>query len=149
MDSVIRGLIVYFFLLMVFRISGKRTLAQSTNFELVLLLIISETTQQAMVDNDHSITNGFLLILTLVGTSIVLSLLKQRFPTLDKWLDGSPFVIIENGKMLKDRMQKARVDEADILEAARGLQGLERLDQIKYAIVERSGEITIVPKRAS
>jgi uncharacterized membrane protein YcaP (DUF421 family) len=145
MESVIRGLIVYFFLLLIFRISGKRTLSETTSFDLVLLLIISETTQQAMVDDDHSITNGFLLIMTLIGTSVGLSLLKQKFPALEKWLDGTPTIIIENGKMLKDRMNGVRVDENDVLEAARKLQGLERLEQIKYAIVERSGEITIVP----
>jgi uncharacterized membrane protein YcaP (DUF421 family) len=146
MESIVRALVVYFFLLIVFRISGKRSLAQTTNFELVLLLIISETTQQAMVDSDHSITNGFLLILTLVGTSVALSLLKQKVPAAEKWLDGSPVVIIEDGKLLKGRMNKARIDEEDILESARSLQGLERLDQIKYAILERNGEITIVPK---
>ena len=149
MESVIRGLAVYFFLLLIFRIAGKRTLSENTNFDLVLLLIISETTQQAMVDNDHSMTNGFLLIMTLIGASIGLSLLKQRLPTLEKWLEGTPLVIIENGKVLKDRMDKTRVDEADILEAARTLQGLERLDQIKYAVVERNGNITIVPAEAN
>ena len=130
---------------MIFRIAGKRTLSQETNFELFLLLIISETTQQAMVDNDHSVTNGFLLIMTLIGTSIALSLLKQKVPSLERWLDGTPLVIVEDGKLHKDRMDKARVDESDILEAARELQGLERLDQIKYAILERSGQITVVP----
>lgn len=149
MESVIRGLVVYVFLLLIFRIAGKRTLSENTNFDLVLLLIISETTQQAMVDNDHSITNGFLLIMTLIGAGIGLSLLKQRFPTLEKWLDGTPLVIIENGKVLRDRMDKTRVEEADILEAARALRGLERLDQIKYAIVERNGDITIVPAEGS
>ena len=79
MESVFRGLIVYFFLLIMFRISGKQTLSQTTSFDLVLLLIISETTQQAMVNSDHSVTNGFLLIITLVGTTIVLSALKQFF----------------------------------------------------------------------
>ena len=149
MESVIRGLLVYFFLLLIFRISGKRTLAENTNFDLVLLLIISETTQQAMVDNDHSVTNGFLLIVTLIGASVGLSLLKLRLPGLEKWLDGSPLVLMQDGKVLKDRMNKVRVDEADILEAARSLHGLERLDQIKYAIIERSGAITIVPLKES
>jgi uncharacterized membrane protein YcaP (DUF421 family) len=149
MESVIRGLVVYVFLLLIFRIAGKRTLSENTNFDLVLLLIISETTQQAMVDNDHSITNGFLLIMTLIGASIGLSLLKQRFPALEQWLEGTPLVIIENGKVLADRMDKTRVDEADILEAARSLRGLERLEQIKYAIVERNGDITIVPAEGS
>src|SRR5688572_20946993 len=136
MDSVLRGLIVYFFLLVVFRISGKRTLSQTTSFDLVMLLIISETTQQAMVDDDHSITNGFLLILTLVGTTVTLAWLKQRFPRLEQLLEGTPLVIIEDGRLHKDRMDSVRVDEEDILSAARQAHGLERLDQIKYAVVE-------------
>jgi uncharacterized membrane protein YcaP (DUF421 family) len=147
MESVIRGVIVYAFLLIVFRLVGKRTLAQSTNFELVLLLIISETTQQAMVDDDHSVTNGILLILTLIGCTILLSVLKQRYRTLEKWLDDVPLVIFENGQLHHDRMNKLRVDEQDILAAAREHQGLENLDEVKYAIVERNGEITIIPKR--
>ncbi|MCI0747665.1 MAG: DUF421 domain-containing protein [Verrucomicrobia subdivision 3 bacterium] len=147
MESVIRGLLLYTFLLLVFRLAGKRTLAQSTNFELVLLLIISETTQQAMVDEDHSITNGLLLILTLMACTISLSLLKQRYRTLEKWLDDVPLVIFENGHMHKDRMDKLRVDEGDILAAARQHQGLQNLDEIKYAVVERNGKIAIIPKR--
>jgi uncharacterized membrane protein YcaP (DUF421 family) len=145
MESVIRGLVIYFFLLLVFRISGKRTLAENTNFDLVLLLIISETTQQAMVDSDHSVVNAFLLIMTLTGASVGMSLLKQRLPGLEKWLEGTPLLLIQDGKMLKHRMDKVRVDEADILEAARALHGLERLDQIKHAVIERSGAITIIP----
>jgi len=147
MDSIIRGFIVYFFLLIIFRISGKRTLAEATSFDLVLLLIISETTQQAMIDNDHSITNGFLLIITLVGISITMSLLKQRFAGLSKWVDGVPVIIIENGKALRDRMNKIRVDEEEVMASARMNFGLERLEQIKYAIVEANGEITIIPKK--
>lgn len=145
MDSVIRALVVYFFLLILFRISGKRTLAQTTNFELVLLLIISETTQQAMVDSDHSILNGFLLITTLVGTSIILSVLKRKFPILERWFDGLPLVLIKDGKVLQERMRKNRVDKEDILSAARELHGLERLEQIKHAVLERGGQISIIP----
>ena len=149
MESVTRGLLVYLFLLFIFRISGKRTLSENTNFDLVMLLIISETTQQAMVDNDHSITNGFLLIMTLIGANIAFSLLKQRSSWVEKWLDGTPLIIIENGKLHHDRMKNSRVDEEDVLEAARTLQGLERLDQIKYAIVERNGSITVIPQQSS
>lgn len=146
MQMVIRALLVYGFLLVVLRVSGKRTLSQTTPFEFVLLLIISETVQQAMVGDDQSLTGAALLVLTLVGTSIVLSLVKQASPRIDKWLDGVPLIIVENGKMLRGRMRKSRIDEADILESARMLQGLERLDQIEYAVVERSGEISIIPK---
>ncbi len=146
MESVIRGLIVYFFLLLVFRVAGRRTLSEMTTFDLVLLLIVSETTQAALVAEDHSLMNAALLIITLVGTNISLSMLKLYFPAVEKWLDGRPFVIVENGKCLKDRMNKARVDEGDVMEAAREKHGLEKMDQIKFAILERGGIITIIPK---
>jgi uncharacterized membrane protein YcaP (DUF421 family) len=137
---------MFFFLQIIFRISGKRTLAEATNFDLIILLIISETTQQAMVDDDHSMVNGFLLIMTLVGISIGLSLLKQKFPALDKWLEGGPLVIVDNGRVYKERMDKVRVSEDDVLEAGRSIHGLERMDQIKRAVVERGGSISIIPK---
>lgn len=146
MESVVRGLIVYFFLLLVFRVAGRRTLSEMTTFDLVLLLIISETTQAALVAEDHSLVNAALLIITLVATNIGLSLLKLYFPSMEKWLDGRPFVIVENGRCLKDRMNKARVDEGDVMEAAREKHGLERMDQIKFAILERGGIITIIPE---
>jgi uncharacterized membrane protein YcaP (DUF421 family) len=145
MESVIRGLVVYFFLLIIFRLSGKRTLSQATSFDFVLLLIISETTQQAMVQNDQSITNAFLLIMTLVGTTVFLSALKQFFPRLELLIDGQPMIVVDRGKLNKTVMDKTRVDEEDILSAARCKCGLERMDQIKYAILERDGQISIVP----
>jgi uncharacterized membrane protein YcaP (DUF421 family) len=149
MDAVIRALVVYAFLLLVFRLAGKRTLAQTSSFELVLLLIISETVQQAMVSDDHSVTNGFLLSLTLVSITIALSWIKQHFPKVDRWLEEEPLIILENGKPYKHRMDKVRVDEREILHAARKLQGINSLSEIKYAILESDGEITIVPKRQS
>ena len=135
----------YFFVLLVFRISGKRSLAEITTFDLVLLLIISETTQSALVDKDNSLTNTFLLIVTMVGLDVAMSLWKQRSKTVEKILDSVPIIILANGDMLKERMDKERVDEDDILNAARDLQGLERLDQIKFAILEKNGSITIIP----
>jgi uncharacterized membrane protein YcaP (DUF421 family) len=147
MDSVLRATAIYLFLLLIFRIAGRRTLAQMTNFDLLLLLLTGEATQQGLLGNDYSLTNAFLVILTLIGLDVGLSLWKQRSPQLDKLVDGVPMVIVEDGRPLKDRMDKARVDESDILTAARGLQGLERMDQIKYAVLERSGGISIIPKQ--
>jgi uncharacterized membrane protein YcaP (DUF421 family) len=146
MESVIRGAITYLFLMLVFRIAGKRTLSETSTFDLVLVLIISETTQQAMVDGDHSMTNGALLILTLVGCDILLSLLKQWIPPLETALEGTPVILLREGKPLQDRMNRERVDEEEILEAARQQRGLERLDQVKYAVLERGGKINIIAK---
>lgn len=146
MDLVARAAIIYVFYLVVFRITGKRTLAQATPFDLVLLLVISEAIQNALTRGDHSITSAFVVVLTLVSLDIGLSLLKQHFKPLDRLLDDMPLVLLMNGRALHNRMRRARVDEEDILEAARSLQGLERLEQIKYAVLERNGTISIIPK---
>jgi uncharacterized membrane protein YcaP (DUF421 family) len=147
MDAVMRAVAIYFFLLTVFRLAGQRTLANLTTFDFVLLLVIAEATQQGLLGEDFSVTNAFLVIVTLIGIDIGLSLLKNRFLALDKLLEGVPLVIVVDGKPLKDRMERARVDESDVLVAARERQGLERLDQIRYAVLERTGEISIIPKR--
>lgn len=145
MDAIVRGLMVYLFLLILFRIAGRRTLGNITNFDFVLLLIISEATQNAMIGNDYSVTNGFLVILTLVGLDILLSFMKQRFPTMERYVDGLPLVLVDQGRPQKELMNRARVDEQDILASAREKHGLERMEQIKYAILETNGMISIIP----
>lgn len=145
MESVIRGVVIYLFLWLVFRVSGKRTLAQSSPFELVLLLIISEVTNQAMVDSDHSITNAILLILTLVGISVLLSVVKHYSPAASRWLEGMPLPLVKDGKPLQENMDKARVDKEEILMSARFTQGIERLEDVKEAAVENDGQISVVP----
>ena len=145
MESVIRAAIVYVVLMLLFRVAGKRSLAEVTSFDLVLLLIISEASQQAMIDNDNSMTNALLLVSTLIGMNILLSIVTKRWKPLDRWIEDVPLVILRNGDPIRERMRKERIDESDILEAARASEGLERLDQIKFAILERTGHITIVP----
>jgi uncharacterized membrane protein YcaP (DUF421 family) len=149
MDLVIRGLAVYLFLLLIFRVSGKRSLRNATTFDFVLLLIVAETTQQALVGDDASVTGAFLLIVVLVGTDVLLSLIKRWSPRLDRLIEGQPLVILRNGVPLRRRMHVERVDEEDILTAARESHGLERLEQIKRAVLERNGGISIVPRRDS
>jgi uncharacterized membrane protein YcaP (DUF421 family) len=147
MESVIRPAFVYLFVLVLLRLTGKRTLAQITTFDFVLLLIISEATQQALIGEDNSMINSAIVVSTLIGLNILMSLLKQRSPWFDRLLDDIPLVIVADGKPLKDRMQKARVDEDDVLDAARENHGLESMDQIRHAILERDGQISIIPRR--
>ncbi len=146
MDSVLRGAVVYFIVWALFRVAGKRTLSETTPFDFVLLLIIAETTQQALLGDDFSMTNAFLLITTLIGLDILLSIVKERFPHFERVMDGQPILVVNNGVPLEERMKAARIDQSDILEAARRLQGLERMEQIKYAVLEPSGGISIIPR---
>lgn len=147
MDSIVRAAITYFLVLIILRISGKRSLTEMTTFDFVLILIISETTQEALTNDDHSMTNSILLITTFFGIDILLSHLKHRSEKVERVLDDLPVVLLEDGDMHKERMDKERVDEEDIISAGRRLHGLESLDQIKYAVLEASGGISVVPKQ--
>jgi uncharacterized membrane protein YcaP (DUF421 family) len=145
MESVVRAVIIYFLLLVVFRVAGKRTLAQMTAFDVVLLLIIGESTQQALLGEDFSLVNCMLVIATFVVLDMLLAQVKQSLPRVERVLDEPPLVVVENGRPLFDRMVKERIDEADILHAARASHGLEHMAQIKYAVLEASGGISIIP----
>jgi uncharacterized membrane protein YcaP (DUF421 family) len=147
MESVLRAAAIYIFLLLLFRIAGKRALSEMSNFEFVLLLIVGEATQQAVLGKDYSVTNAFLVILTLIGINIGLSLLKQRSERVKRIFDGMPLVIVENGRPIKAMMDAARVAEDDVMSAARELQGIERMEQIKYAVLETTGIISIIPRK--
>jgi uncharacterized membrane protein YcaP (DUF421 family) len=146
MDSVLRTASMYGFLVLIFRITGKRSLAQITAFDFILLLIIGEATQQAILGNDFSFTNACVVIATLMFLELGLSLVKGSWPALDPVLESTPVIVVENGRLLEDRAARERVDLQDVLAAARELHGLEHLDQIKYAVLEKSGGISIIPK---
>ena len=141
-----RALLIYAVLMRPVPAKGNRSLGQITTFDFILLLIISEAIQNGMVGSGYSITNALVLVVTLVTVDVVLSLVKRRWPRLEQFLDGTPMVIVENGRPLRDRMDKERVDESDVLSAARR-EGLERMSQIKYAVLERNGQISIIPRQ--
>jgi uncharacterized membrane protein YcaP (DUF421 family) len=145
MDSVLRAAAVYLFVLVVFRISGKRSLSQITTFDFILLLIIGEATQQALLGNDFSIINACVVIGTLITLESVFSWLEGRWPALGRVMGSLPVVVLENGKLLEDRARREGVTVSEILAAGREKHGLERLDQFKYAILERHGGISVVP----
>jgi uncharacterized membrane protein YcaP (DUF421 family) len=144
MDSVLRALAMYLALMVLFKIAGRRSLAELTTFDFVLLMIIGEATQQALLGDDFSLTNAFLVIITLIAIDVGFSLLKQRSSWISRLIDGEPTIIVENGKLLHRRLRHARLIEADVMEAARSSQGIETIDQIKFAIIERNGKISVI-----
>ncbi len=146
METVIRGAAIYFILLIALRLSGRRTVAQMTPFDLVLLLIIAETTQQALLGDDFSIINAALLIIVLFSLDIGLSYIKQWAPRVARIIDGTPTVLISDGKPDLRAFARARVSLDDVLTTARVEQGLEQLTQIKSAVLEADGAVSIIPK---
>jgi uncharacterized membrane protein YcaP (DUF421 family) len=146
MDTVLRAIVLYFALLFLMRIGGKRTLAQLTPFDFVLILIIGEATQQGLTGEDFSITGTLIVVTTLIMLDVIMSYVKLWFPRADKLIDGRPVLLVDKGRVLADRLKQFRVDEDEILAAARQLRGLEGMDQIKYAVLENDGKITIIPR---
>jgi uncharacterized membrane protein YcaP (DUF421 family) len=146
MDSVIKACIVYFVLWAIIRISGRRTLGEMSAFDFILFLIIGGSTQRAITGEDYSLTNALILVSTFVVIEIVLSLLDLRSPALRRVFEGTPTVLVENGQLMTYRLHRTRVTEDNILEAARRLHGLTRMEQIKFAILESTGKISIIPE---
>lgn len=149
MDAILRAVAIYVFLMVLFRATGKRSLAHITTFDFILLLVVGEATQQALLGDDFSITTSFLVITTLVTIDIVLGLLQQKFPRIGPLIEDVPLVLVDEGKPIQRHMDKSRISSSEILEAAREKQGLERMDQIKYAVLERTGSISIIPKESA
>ncbi len=147
MDSIVRAIVVYVVLMILFNLAGKRTMSETNTFDFVVLLIISEAVQNALIGEDLSITNALLIVMTLLGLSVGMSVWRYNSSKLEKTLSGGPVILVRDGQPLEDRMRMARVDLPDILLAARSGQGLERLEQIKYAVLEEGGSISIIPKQ--
>lgn len=148
METVLSALAVYAILLVMTRISGRRTLSEVTVFDFVLVLLIADTAQSAMVGLDGSFTNAIVLIATLILTNVLLSLAKFRARWLELIIDGAPTILMRDGALLDSAMQRARVTMDDILQSARMQHGLSHLSQISWAVLETSGTISIIPVRS-
>lgn len=144
MEQILRTIGIYGFMMVAFRFSGKRTLKDITVFDFVLLLVLSEGVQQALTSDDYSLVNAWVIIGTFLFLDVLMSLFKRRLRWLDRMLDGEPLIIVRNGVPLEDRMSKERIDMDELQEAMRQ-SGLESVDQIKYAVLERNGDISIIP----
>jgi|SRR5690625_435094 len=146
MDLIIRATVIYLFILVIFRIAGKRALSQMTTFDFVLLLIVGEATQQALLTDDYSIIGAMLVIGTLVILDLLFARFSKRWEFFDKITNGVPVIIMKDGEPVENRMDQEAIEIDDILESARRNQGLESLDQVKYAVLEKDGQISIIPK---
>jgi uncharacterized membrane protein YcaP (DUF421 family) len=147
MELVLRPLLLYFVLLVVTRMTGKRSLGEVTAFDFILLLILSETVSNAIVGQDSSLTAAVVAFTTLLTVDVLFSLLTRRLKLLERFVEEEAVVILRDGKVIPQRLRKERVDEKDILEAARQIHGIQRMEDIAFAILERGGHISIIPTR--
>ncbi|PWS38320.1 hypothetical protein DFH01_03255 [Falsiroseomonas bella] len=145
MESVLRAAALYLVLLVLVRLTGRRSMRETSAFDLVLLLVIGEATQQALLGEDFSLVNAVLVVVTLLLMDVGLSLLKQRSEAAERVIDGVPTLLVADGKPIEERLRRARVDVTDVLQAARIRHGLVGLEQIRWAVLEADGTISIIP----
>jgi len=145
METVLKAFGLYVALLLLFRITGRRSLQQTTTFDLVLLLVIGEAAQPALVGDDNSLTTAVLAVATLLSIDVALSLVKRRAGRIERLVEGQPTILVLRGSVLRHQLLRARVDEADVLQAARERQGILRLQDIGLAVLEANGSISVIP----
>ncbi len=150
-EKIVRPLVVYFFLLIAFRIAGKRELGQMTPFDLIVLLTISNVLQNAMIGPDNSLTGGLIGGLTLFAANGLIGRLTLHFPGLVRVLEGEPTPLIENGRILTRNLRREVMTRSELERAIRkhGLDPEADLPTIKRALLEQDGTVTIILKSES
>lgn len=149
MDAVLRGVAVYLVLLLLFRLVGKRALSQVTTFDFVILLVVGEASQQALLGEDFSVVHAALVIATLLLLERLADYLSWRFGWFRRATESVPVVLVEDGRVLRSVLDRFHLTEHDVIEAGRKAHGLERLDQVKWAVLETSGGISVVPREVA
>jgi uncharacterized membrane protein YcaP (DUF421 family) len=147
MSIVLRAAAGYFILLFAVRLIGRRTASMMAPFDLVLLFLFGGITIGAIVGEDHSVVGAVSAIATIGLAHILVSWSKVRSPLISRIIDGTPVVVYERGRWHEDRMRALRLSEQDVMAAARQT-GLQRLEQVRYAVSERDGKIAIIREEA-
>jgi|SRR5579884_377789 uncharacterized membrane protein YcaP (DUF421 family) len=144
---VLRTLVVYVVLLLGLRLAGKRELGQMTTFDFVVLLIISNAVQNAMVGPDTSLNGGLLAAIVLLAVNYLASRLGLRSPWLRSRLIGNPTLLVHEGELIEDHLRHEGLTEEEVLQALRE-HGVDDLKQVKMAVLEVDGTISVIPTDA-
>jgi uncharacterized membrane protein YcaP (DUF421 family) len=145
MDIVLRATFVFFLVFLVTRVVGKRELSTLEPFDIILLVAIGDLVQQGVTQSDYSITGATLAILTISVLTVGVSYLNWRFRSLRPALEGQPVVLVEDGKTIEPNMRRERITVDDVEEEGRQQQVMS-IGDMKWAVLETSGRISIIPK---
>lgn len=148
MDIVLRAAVIFVFLFVIMRASGRRELASMEPFDLIILVVIGDLVQQAVTQQDFSVTGAFLAAGTIALMTVAFSWASYRFPRLRPLLDGRPIVLVEDGRPIERNLRRERITLQELAAQAR-LQQIESIEQIRIAVLETSGAISFIPKQAS
>lgn len=143
METVVRVGFVYLFILVLLRIMGKRELSQLAPMELVMLILIPELVAQALVREDFSMTNAVVAVTTLTSLVFLTSALAHKYKRFGELVEGKPSLLVEEGKPVSETMARERIP-ADEIAAEMRKAGIERFEDVKWAVLETGGRISFI-----
>ena len=143
-EKILRSVVVYLFLLIAFRLTGKRQVGQLTPFDLVLLLLISNVVQNAVIGNDNSLGGGLLGAIAILLLNRLVVEITYRSKRLRRILEATPTILVHNGKVLHQNLDRERVTMDDLLAALRR-NGVADVMHVRVAVLEENGGISVIP----
>ncbi len=144
-EFVLRGAIIYVFLLLLLRLTGKRQVGQMSPFDLVLLLVLSNAVQNSMNGGDNTVTAGLILATTLVGLNWIMGWLTYRSKHLEALVEGRPVILVHDGKVYHQAMRQVQMTQHE-LEASLRANGCAGPEEVLFALLENNGQLTVIPR---
>lgn len=145
MDLVIRAAVVFFFIFLVTRISGRRELSSLEPFDVILLVVLGDLVQQGITQSDESVTGVLIVISTITLLSVGVSWISFRSGRLRLVTEGEPIVLVRDGEVIERNLRRERMTMSDLQEEARQQQ-VSAVSDIRWAILETDGSISVIPK---
>jgi uncharacterized membrane protein YcaP (DUF421 family) len=144
MDLVIRAAVVFFFVFLLTRITGRRELSQLEPFDVILLVVVGDLVQQGVTQSDYSVTGALTVISTIGVLSVFVSWISFRFKSVRRVTEGEPVVLVHDGRPIERNMRRERITIEDIEEEARQAQ-ITSIRDLRLAILENDGRISFIP----
>ena len=145
MDLVFRALVLFGGVYILLRIVGRRELAQMAPIDFILLIVLGDAIQQGLTQDDYSVTGAVLVIGTLALLQVFTSFLSFKVPRLRPVLEGEPIIVVEDGNPIERNLRRERLTVEEIAAQAR-IQQIESLSEVKWAVLETSGQISFIKK---
>jgi uncharacterized membrane protein YcaP (DUF421 family) len=145
-EKIVRPLVIYVFLVVILRLGGRRELAQMNAFDLVVLLTLSNTVQNAIIGEDNSLVGGIVGATALVLANIAVVRFLYQHPKVDRWVEGHPLPLVRKGHVVHKNLQRELITYEE-LRAVVHRQGVERIEDCEEVTLETSGAITVIAKQ--
>ncbi len=143
-EIVLRTAIVYLFLILILRVTGKREIGQMSILELIVILVISDAVQNSMVGENTSLWGGLVAVATLITADLLLKWVADRSKRVRKAIEGEPRLLVRDGRILEKALREEKVDIDDVRAAVRS-EGIARVEDVRLAVLETDGSISVIP----